>query len=159
MNLNLRALIGKLNHETKAGVEAAAGLCLARTHYDVEVEHYLMKLLDRSDGDFAAILRHYGADRSRLAAELTRSLDRLKSGNARNPSLSPTLIRMLSEAWTIGSVNYGASQVRTGHTILALAADAELSRLMREVSREFQKIPPEDLRKEFATIAGSSVEE
>jgi type VI secretion system protein VasG len=102
MNLNLRALIGKLNDETKAAVEAAAGLCLGRTHYDVEVEHYLMKLLDRSDGDFAAILKHYGVDRSRLAAELTRSLDRLKSGNARTPSLSPSLVRMLSEAWTLG---------------------------------------------------------
>jgi type VI secretion system protein VasG len=159
MNLDLRALIGKLNHETKGAVEAAAGLCLSRTHYDVEVEHYLMKLLDQTDGDLAAILKHYGVDRSRLAAELTRSLDRLKSGNARNPSLSPSLVRMLSEAWTIGSVNYGANQVRTGHTILALAADPELSRLMREVSREFQKIPPEDLRKEFATAVGSSVEE
>ena len=46
MNLDLRALIGKLNHETKGAVEAAAGLCLSRTHYDVEIEHYLMKLLD-----------------------------------------------------------------------------------------------------------------
>ncbi|HKP50986.1 MAG TPA: AAA family ATPase, partial [Gemmatimonadales bacterium] len=159
MNLDLRALIGKLNHETKGAVEAAAGLCLSRTHYDVEVEHYLMKLLDQTDGDLAAILKHYGVDRSRLATELTRSLDRLKSGNARNPSLSPTLIRMLSEAWTLGSVNYGASQVRTGHTILALVADTELSRLMREVSREFQKVPPEDLRKDFASLVGSTVEE
>ena len=31
MNLDLRALIGKLNHETKGAVEAAAGLCLSPT--------------------------------------------------------------------------------------------------------------------------------
>jgi len=159
MNLNLRALIGKLNHETKAAVEAAAGLCLGRTHYDVEVEHYLMKLLDRSDGDFAAILKHYGVDKSRFAAELTRSLDRLKSGNARTPSLSPSLVRMLSEAWSLGSLNFGGSQVRTGYTIVALTADEELSRLMREVSKEFSKIPGEALRNEFATIVANSVEE
>jgi type VI secretion system protein VasG len=159
MNLNLRALIGKLNHETKAAVEAAAGLCLGRTHYDVEVEHYLMKLLDRSDGDFAAILKHYGVDKSRFAAELTRSLDRLKSGNARTPSLSPSLVRMLSEAWSLGSLNFGGNQVRTGYTIVALTADEELSRLMREVSKEFSKIPGEALRNEFATIVANSVEE
>jgi type VI secretion system protein VasG len=159
MNLDLRALIGKLNDESRAAVEAAAGLCLGRTHYDVEIEHYLMKLLDQKDGDCAAILKHFGVDRSRLAAELTRSLDRLKSGNARNPSLSPTLVRMLSEAWTLGSVNLGARQVRTGHTILALAVDEELARLMRDVSREFQKIPPEGLRKDFAAAVASSVEE
>ena len=47
-------------------MEAAAGLCLSRTHYDVEIEHYLMKLLDATDGDIAAILKQYGIDRSRL---------------------------------------------------------------------------------------------
>ena len=73
MGVNLRALIGKLNDETRTALEAAAGLCLSRTHYDVEIEHYLMKLLDQTDGDCAAILKHYGVDRSRLAAELTRS--------------------------------------------------------------------------------------
>ena len=30
-----------------------------------------MKLLDQTDGDLAAILKHYGVDRSRLATELT----------------------------------------------------------------------------------------
>ena len=159
MNFNLRALVEKLNHETKAAVEAAAGLCLGRTHYDVEIEHYLMKLLDRNDGDFAAILKHYGVDRSRLASELTRSLDRLKSGNARNPSLSPSLVRMLSEAWSIGSLNYGGTSVRSGYTVLALATDEDLSRLMRDVSKEFQKIPPDALRNEFAAIVATSVEE
>ncbi|MGN6392879.1 MAG: type VI secretion system ATPase TssH [Gemmatimonadales bacterium] len=159
MNLDLRALIAKLNHETRADLEAAAGLCLARTHYDVEVEHFLMKTLDRSDGDLALILKHYGVERSRLAGELTRSLDKLKSGNARSPSLSPTLVRMLSEAWSIGSVNYGAGRLRTGHAVLALTSDEELARLLRDVSKELGKIPAEGLRKDFATIVASSVEE
>jgi type VI secretion system protein VasG len=54
MNVDLRSLIGKLNHHTRNAVEAAAGLCLGRTHYDVEIEHFLMKLLDATDSDFAA---------------------------------------------------------------------------------------------------------
>jgi TonB family protein len=49
MAVNLRALIGKLNHSTRSAIESAAGLCLSRTHYDVEIEHYLMKLLDSTD--------------------------------------------------------------------------------------------------------------
>src|SRR5277367_1927785 len=104
MSVNLKGLIGKLNDATRGALEAAAGLCLSRTHYDVEVEHYLMKLLDQTDNDFALILKYYGIDRSRLATELTRSLDRLKSGNARNPALSPTLIQAFTEGWTIGSI-------------------------------------------------------
>ncbi|MBS1875621.1 MAG: type VI secretion system ATPase TssH [Acidobacteria bacterium] len=159
MGVNLRSLIGKLNDTTRNAVEAAAGLCLSRTHYDVEIEHYLMKLLDSTDSDFPIILKHFEVDKSRLAAELTRALDRLKSGNARNPSLSPTLRNMLTEAWTLGSIDFGAQKIRSGHTILALAVDEDLARLMRESSREFQKINGDALRKDFPSIVARSSEE
>ena len=103
---NLRSLMGKLNDPTRSALEAAAGLCLSRTHYDIEIEHFLMKLLDSSDGDLAYIAKHYEIDKSRLAAELTRSIDKFKSGNARNPALSPSLLKMLTEALTLGSIDY-----------------------------------------------------
>jgi type VI secretion system protein VasG len=157
--MNLKSLIGKLNDSTRSALEAAAGLCLARTHYDIEVEHYLTKLLDSTDNDVAAIFKHFEIDTSRLSAELARALDKLKTGNARTPALSPTLMRMLIEAWTIGSIDYNAGQVRTGFTILALATNDELVRLMRDVSREFQKIQADSLRKDFASIVGDSSEE
>ena len=157
--MNLKALIGKLNDPTRSALEAAAGLCLSRTHYDIEVEHYLTKLLDVTNNDAASIFKHFGVEVSRLSGELARALDRLKSGNARTPALSPTLIKMMTEAWTIGSIDYGAGQIRTGFTILALASNDELVRLMRDVSREFQKIQPEALRKDFSSIVSSSSEE
>jgi type VI secretion system protein VasG len=157
--MNLKSLIGKLNDSTRGALEAAAGLCLARTHYDIEVEHYLTKLLDSTDNDAAAIFKHFEIDTSRLSGELARALDKLKTGNARTPALSPTLMKMLIEAWTVGSIDYNAAQVRTGFTILALATNDELVRLMREVSREFQKIQAATLRKDFAAIVGGSAEE
>lgn len=157
--MNLKSLIGKLNDSTRGALEAAAGLCLARTHYDIEVEHYLTKLLDSTDNDAAAIFKHFEIDTSRLTGELARALDKLKTGNARTPTLSPTLMKMLIEAWTLGSIDYNAGQVRTGFTILALATNDELARLMREGSREFQKIQADALRKDFASIVGNSGEE
>jgi type VI secretion system protein VasG len=156
---NLKSLIGKLNDPARSALEGAAGLCLSRTHYDIEVEHYLMKLLDSTENDFASIARHFEVDKSRLAAELTRSLDKLKSGNARTPAISPTILKMLVTAWTIGSIDFNAGQIRTGYTILALVADDELRRLVRETSREFQKIEPEALKKDFLAIVATSHEE
>jgi type VI secretion system protein VasG len=158
VNPNLKSLIGKLNDVTRTALEGAAGLCLSRTHYDIEVEHYLVKLLDATDSDSAAILKHFEVDQSRLTAELTRSLDKLKSGNARTPSVSPTLVTMFTEAWTIGSIDFGAGQVRSGFTILALAGNDELARMMRDVSREFQKIQFDALRKDLAGISAHSRE-
>ena len=152
MPVNLKSLISKLNDTTRSAMEAAAGLCLSRTHYDIEIEHFLLKLFDSSDCDFAKILRFFEVDKSRLAGELARSLDKLKSGNARTPWLSPTILKMMSEAWTIGSIDYDAGQIRSGFTILALAGNDELARVMRDVSREFAKIQPESLRKDFQAI-------
>jgi type VI secretion system protein VasG len=159
MATNLRAVIGKLNDTSRNALEGAAGLCLSRTHYDIEIEHFLMRLLESSGSDFASIARHFGIDKSRLAAELTRSLDKLKTGNARNPVIGPRVLQMLREAWIVGSLDFGAETVRTGYTILALASVDDLSRIVREVSKEFQKIEPESLKKDFASIVAQSDEE
>src|SRR5579862_3731451 len=159
MGLNLKALIGKLNDQARAALEGAAGLCLSRTHYDIEVEHFLSKLLDSSSNDFACIIKHFEIDKSRLTAELTRSLDKLKSGNARTPAISPTVMKMLTTAWTVGSIDFNAGSVRTGFIVLALASDEELSRLMREISpKEFSKINADALKKDLLGIVALSQE-
>jgi type VI secretion system protein VasG len=159
MSLNLKSLIGKLNDASRSALEGAAGLCLSRTHYDIEIEHYLSKLVDSPDGDFARIAKFFEVDKSRLTSELNRSLDKLKSGNARTPALSPTVLKMLTEAWTIGSIDFNAGQIRTGFTVLALASNEELARLMRDISKEFQKIQADSLRKDFVNIVAESHEE
>jgi type VI secretion system protein VasG len=158
MSLNLKSLIGKVNDTTRSALEAAAGLCVSRTHYDIEVEHFLLKAIDSSDSDIAFILRQYGVDRSRLTTELQRSLDRLKTGNARSPAFSPQLVKMLTEAWTVATIEYDAGQIRSGFTLLALITDGELGRLIRDISKEIQLIPPEALRKDFYAVTEKSRE-
>ncbi|HUK16935.1 MAG TPA: type VI secretion system ATPase TssH [Bryobacteraceae bacterium] len=158
MPVGLKSIVSKLNDTTRTALEGAAGLCLARTHYDVEIEHFLMKLLDASDSDFARILKQFGVDKARLAAELTRSLDKLKTGNARTPSFSPSLFKMLTEAWSLGSLEYGAGQVRSAFALLALLSDEDLARIAREIGKELQKIEPEALKKQLPAIMEDSLE-
>jgi type VI secretion system protein VasG len=159
MNVSLKSLIAKLNNSTRNTLEAAAGLCVSRTHYDVEVEHYLMKLLDVTGGDFDRIRQRFGVDASRVTAELSRSLDALKSGNARTPAFSPSLGKMLEEAWKVGSLEFGLEEIRTGVTILALVGDPELARMMAEFSHELQKIDAQKLQSEFLSIVSGSIED
>jgi type VI secretion system protein VasG len=159
MSVNLRALIGKLNDTTRGALESAAGLCLSRTHYDVELEHFLLKLLDAAGSDLPALIKHYGIDRSKLATDLARSIDKLKSGNARTPSLSPNLVKAFTAGWTLGSIDLGASKVRSGHVILAIVSTEELSRQIRETSRELAKIPAEDLAVHFFERVSGSLED
>ena len=159
MSVNLKSLIHKLNDTSRSALEAAAGLCLSRTHYDVEIEHYLLKLMDSSDGDAARILKAFGINKSRLTTDLTRALDKLKSGNARTPSLSPSLLKMFTEAWLVGSISFAATEIRSGFSILALVSNEELSRLIRESTQEFKQIDVESLRKDFYAIVAGSKEE
>ncbi|HLJ86717.1 MAG TPA: type VI secretion system ATPase TssH [Candidatus Angelobacter sp.] len=158
MSVNLKSLVEKLNGSVRGALEAAAGLCLSRTHYDIEIEHLLLKLLDTSNTDFPILLKHFGLDKSRVTGDLNRSLDKLKSGNARTPAISPTLLRALTEAWTLGSLNYAAGEVRSGFVLLALLTAEDLSRMMREIGREWEKIPVESLRKDFFALTQMSAE-
>jgi type VI secretion system protein VasG len=155
--VNLKSLIGKLNDTCRQTLEGAAGLCLSRTNYNVEVEHWLTKLVETSNTDAAAILRFYGVDSARLSRDLTIAIDRLKTGNARSPVLSPDTVDLAREAWLLASVDYAGALIRSGHVIAALLTDENLSRLARDVSDELEKIPAESLRNDLPTLmAGTS---
>jgi type VI secretion system protein VasG len=156
---NWKFFFGKVNQITRDALEAAVGLCVSRTNYEVEVEHYLMKLLDETDSDIQHILRHFEVDKSRLAADLTRSLDRMKRGNGRGPAMSQMLVSMLTEAWLLGSVDYGAGQIRSAFTILALFSNDDLARVVRDVSKELQKVQPDALRQNLLQIVAGSHED
>ncbi|MGI9036731.1 MAG: Clp protease N-terminal domain-containing protein, partial [Pyrinomonadaceae bacterium] len=140
MNVNLKSLIGRLNDTTRTALEGAAGLCLSRTNYDVEVEHILAKLLEAQDTDLEKILRHYECNVDRVTKDVQTALDRLKTGNTRTPGLSDRLPRWFQDAWLLASVDFGAARIRSGHLILALLDNESLARIAREVSKEFNLI-------------------
>src|SRR5262249_23279993 len=134
MNVNLKSLIARLNDTCRAALEGAAGLCLSRTNYDVEIEHYLIKLLEAQDADLPRILDHFEVGMSRLNKDLTRALDRLKTGNSRTPALSPRLPLLVQEAWLLASIEFREAKIRSGHLLLALLGNDELGRLAVDIS-------------------------
>jgi type VI secretion system protein VasG len=159
MNVNLQSLIGKLNETCRSALEGAAGLCLTRTNYEVDIEHLFLKLLDLPDTDISAILARYEVDSSRLMRDLTRALDRLKTGNARTPALSPHILRLMQNAWLIASVDYESPGIRSGHLITSLLNDDDLARLARDASNEFTVISAETLKRDLLTISSGSAED
>src|SRR2546430_16647381 len=132
MNVNLKSLIGKLNDTGRKALEAAAGLCVTRTHYDIDIEHLLLKLVELDNTDIQKILRHYEVDHARLTRDLTRALDRLKTGNARTPAFSPRIPRLVTEAWNLASIEMGANRVRSGHLLSARPGGENMAMPSRE---------------------------
>ena len=156
--VDLRSLVSKLNDPCRQALEGAAGLTLSRTHYNVEVEHYLLKLLDIQGSDLQACLAHYGVDPGALAADLNRVLDRLKTGNSRPPALAPQIVALVREAWLIASLTENAARVRSGHLLAALLSDDNLAAVAREASGQFARIPGETLRNELGKITAETAE-
>jgi type VI secretion system protein VasG len=159
MSVNLKSLIERLNGTCRKVLEDAAGLCLTRTNYDVDLEHVLLKLSEIPDSDAQRIYRQYEIDVSRLNKDLTSALDQLKTGNTRTPGMTPHLPEWFKEAWTLASLDYGANRVRSGHLILALLVNDTLARQARESSREFAKISTEKLRQHMMDIVAGSQED
>jgi type VI secretion system protein VasG len=157
--IDLRTLVAKLNDPCRKALEAATGQTLSRSHYNVEVEHWLLKLIEIPGGDVSAILTHFGIDAGRVTAELNRVLDKLKTGNSRAPSLSPQIVSLAREGWLLASLAGGQARIRSGHLLTALLSDDSLALIARESSPQLASIPAETLRAELAKITSGSVED
>jgi len=143
----------------KRQLEAAAGLTLSRSHYNVEIEHVLVKLIETPGSDVSLILKQSGVDAGRVLAELTRALDKMRTGNARAPALSPDIVTWLREAWLIASLEANQGKMRTGYLMAALLSDEALARSMRDSSPSLFAIPGDALRKNLETLTRGSDEE
>jgi type VI secretion system protein VasG len=155
----LKTLVNKLNPLCKRALEGAAGLCLSRTNYNVEVEHFLLKLVETSDSDLPRILRQYGIDAGAVQRELTRALDKLKTGNARAPELSIDILEWLREGWSTTSLNFQAFRIRSGYLLAALLSADNLSRRLRDQCPSLAKISPEQLAKDLPALINGAAED
>lgn len=155
----IATLIARLNPLTKRAMEGAAQLCLAQTHYAVEVEHLLLKLVERGEGDLTPVLRYYGVDAGALLKELTTALDRLKRGNSRTPAFSDHVVRLLQSAWLVSSLDLGASQVRSGAILKALLEDDALRGLLLEAVPLLVNIPRGRLAEDLKELVRGTAED
>ena len=59
MSQNLKTLISKLNDTTRRAAERAASLCMARGHFEVDLEHFMLALLEQPQTDLAVLCQRF----------------------------------------------------------------------------------------------------
>lgn len=158
ISVDLKPLLGRLNPYTKKALEAAAGLCVSRTNYEVTIEHVLLTMVDDTERDFQLILRHAGVEPAHLKRELTREVEARKTGNTGRPVFSPLLIEWISSAWLLGSVELGLGQIRSGLLIVTLLADRSRFGGGRYMDL-LEQVSVEELRRKLLDIVAGSKEE
>ncbi len=120
ISVDLKLLLARLNPYCTRSLEAAAGLCVARTHYEVTVEHLMAKLLDDLQTDIPLVLKQFEIDTGKVARALDKTLEEFRTGNAAKPVFSPLLIEWFQEAYLVGSVDFGEKKVRSGLLLMTL---------------------------------------
>ncbi|MBV9068584.1 MAG: type VI secretion system ATPase TssH [Acidobacteria bacterium] len=159
MSSELRVLIGKLNPICKRALETAAALCVAQTHYNVEVEHLLIKLLELPATDAGPVFRYFDIEVNDLTRQLTQAIDKFDRGNSRTPAMSPHVLLLLREAWSLSTLHLDSDAIRSGALLLALYENETLRTVIHESCPLLAKIPRESLRDNLRDLIRESAEE
>ena len=118
---DLSPFLRRLNDHCARALADAASLCETRAHREIEIEHWLIKLLELGDGDLAAITRRYELDMDGIWNGLLKSIDRLPRELRGKPGLSHRLGQILEAAWLRASFEGDQPTIRSAHLLAALA--------------------------------------
>jgi type VI secretion system protein VasG len=153
------ALFGKLDGLAYKAVEGATVYCKLRGNPYVELVHWVNQILQLQNSDLHCIVRAFDVEPSKLARDITDSLDRLPRGASSISDLSAHLQDSVERAWVWATLKFGDSTVRTGYVIVAILKTAALKNVLIGISKEFDKIKVEQLADDFAKICANSPEE
>ncbi len=113
-------LLRRLNPYCAQALAGAATLCQTRAHAEINVEHWLLKLLEQGEGDITVIARRYEWDMDSLWQGLLAHLDTLPRTVQGKPQLSAALQQLIKNAWLDASLQENADAVRSTHLLAAL---------------------------------------
>src|SRR5688572_2179511 len=158
VEVNLKALVARLNRFCTRSLEGAAGLCIQRTNYEVTPEHLLSVMADDPTADLQQIFKHFNVDLGRVQKGMLRIIDGLKTGNAGRPTFSPVLLEWLQQAWLLASLDFNLAEIRSGILLQSLLANP--TRLGADEYMElFEGINRLDLKAKYASIIVNSRED
>ena len=152
----LKTLLGRLHDFSAHALEAAAEFAAARTHYEVTIEHMVIKLLEEGEGDADRIFAHFRVDVDELWQGMLENLSRQRAGNTGKPAFSPLLFQWLEKAWTAASLHYGLECIRGVALVDALVELAPV--LPGTAFLALEKVNLDTLRAEHRTILEGSRE-
>ena len=120
LGIRREAVYTKLDPVPFRALESAFQLARTRGDAYVELAHWLNQILMQPDSDLHRIVPAFGIDHARLAADMSRTLERIRKGGTAMLDFSEHVDRAIERGWIVGSLVFGASRIRTGHLVLGL---------------------------------------
>ncbi len=152
------ALFGKLNQVGYKAIEAATVFCKMQGNPNVELVHWIHQILQLQDSDLHRIIRQFNIEPSRLAADITDTLERLPRGSTSISDLSANVEEAVERGWVVATLMFGEAQVRTGYLLAGILQTRGLRNALNSISKEFSTVTFEKLTDKFDEIVGESPE-
>ncbi len=157
ININLSSLIQRLHPIAKVALEDAAALAVSEKANEVQIEHYLLSLLERPNSDFDVLLSHFDCSENLLRQSIRSTLDTNAKGNGSKPVFSALLIEWLQESWLVSSLDLSETQIRSGALLLTLVSNP-LRYGQHGYASILEAINPDSLKRNFAELTSHSIE-
>ncbi|HHP0457709.1 TPA: type VI secretion system ATPase TssH [Vibrio harveyi] len=157
ININLSSLIQRLHPIAKVALEDAAALAVSEKANEVQIEHYLLSLLERPNSDFDVLLSHFGCSENLLRQSVRSTLDTNAKGNGSKPVFSALLIEWLQESWLVSSLDLSETQIRSGALLLTLVSNP-LRYGQHGYASILEALNPDSLKRNFAELTSHSIE-
>ncbi|WP_045463357.1 type VI secretion system ATPase TssH [Vibrio hyugaensis] len=157
ININLSSLIQRLHPIAKVALEDAAALAVSEKATEVQIEHYLLSLLERPNSDFDVLLSHFDCSENLLRQSIRSTLDSNAKGNGSKPVFSALLIEWLQESWLVSSLDLSETQIRSGALLLTLVSNP-LRYGQHGYASILEAVNPDSLKRNFAELTSHSIE-
>ncbi|CAH1527042.1 AAA+ ATPase ClpV1 [Vibrio jasicida] len=157
ININLSSLIQRLHPIAKVALEDAAALAVSEKATEVQIEHYLLSLLERPNSDFDVLLSHFDCSENLLRQSIRSTLDTNAKGNGSKPVFSALLIEWLQESWLVSSLDLSETQIRSGALLLTLVSNP-LRYGQHGYASILEAVNPDSLKRNFAELTSHSIE-
>lgn len=157
ININLSSLIQRLHPIAKVALEDAAALAVSEKANEVQIEHYLLSLLERPNSDFDVLLSHFDCSENLLRQSVRSTLDTNAKGNGSKPVFSALLIELLQESWLVSSLDLSETQIRSGALLLTLVSNP-LRYGQHGYASILEAVNPDSLKRNFAELTSNSIE-
>ncbi|MFT5423232.1 MAG: type VI secretion system protein VasG [Phycisphaerales bacterium] len=151
-------LFGKLNPVAFRSIEAATVFTKMRGNPYVELVHWIHQILQLQDTDIHKIIQAFGVEPSKLARDITESVDTLPRGASSISDLSAHIEEAVERGWVYATLLYNEPQVRTGYLMVGIVKTPGLKRVLEGISAEFAKIKTDTLVDNFDKITEGSSE-
>ncbi|WP_087020942.1 type VI secretion system ATPase TssH [Thaumasiovibrio subtropicus] len=156
--LPLKAIVEKLTPQARLSLEKAAACASSRSHFSVDVGHWLFELSNSHSTDFISIARLFNIDEGAWCSDLTRYLERQKTGSSEVPGLSANIVDLLSNAWMSATIAFNETQIDVVHVLFTLVNDDGGLLIPSQYTAELNKIDPQALQQRWQEGLGEGVQ-